>query len=166
MYGLISKKHLKEIIDDVVNVLGNGKNNTADDLLWETAAAETDLGDAIDNTWSTGVGLFQFDPVAFNDVKERTPKHIKDLIREHWGIDLDRATINDLRWSPLVSTIFARLKYRLIPEEIPTTIEERAEYWKKYYNSQLGAGTVEHYIRSAIRAHRILNNINPREAIA
>ena len=29
---------------------------------------------------------------------------------------------------------------------MPTSVEGQANYWKKYYNSELGAGSVEHYI--------------------
>lgn len=42
--------------------------------------------------------------------------------------------------------LFTRLFYRLIPEAILETIEGRAKYWKKYYNTVLGKGTVEHYL--------------------
>ena len=40
----------------------------------------------------------------------------------------------------------ARLKYYLSPGSIPLTVEGRAEYWKKYYNTYLGSGTVAKYL--------------------
>ncbi|MBV5327200.1 MAG: hypothetical protein JZU65_06100 [Chlorobium sp.] len=39
-----------------------------------------------------------------------------------------------------------RLKYFMSPGLIPEDLEEQAEYWKKYYNTELGAGTVEEYL--------------------
>jgi hypothetical protein len=117
----------------------------------ETAAAETDMGNAVDKSWGVGVGLMQFDPIGFDDVKARTNATIKRRVKEAFGVDIDRVTLGDLRWSPLLSVLFARLKYRLIPDPIPLSVIGRAEYWKKYYNSYAGAGTVQHYIEAAVR---------------
>ncbi|WP_345984323.1 hypothetical protein WCX49_06710 [Sulfurimonas sp. HSL-1656] len=163
LYGLPSKAALVEIVDNVVSVLGGGE--PARLLLLETAAAETDMGNAIDRSWFTGIGLMQFDPIGFDDVKERTPARIKKIVNQYFGIDIDRATINDLRWSPMLSVVFARLKYRLIPEPIPKKlissvpfdiddpemIDGRDAYWKRHYNSMAGAGTPEHYVKAAQR---------------
>ena len=140
-YGLTNRTHLYDMVNDVVACLGGGEN--AKKLLLETAAAETGLGEAVDHTWWTGVGLMQFDRIWFDDVKQK--------VRECFGIDVDRAEYTDLRWSPLLSLVFARLKYRLVPSAIPDTIQGRAAYWKKYYNSELGKGTPEHYIDSSLK---------------
>jgi len=40
----------------------------------------------------------------------------------------------------------ARIHYLRIADKIPSTLEGQAAYWKKYYNSEKGAGTVEEYI--------------------
>jgi len=146
-YGLTSRTHLYDMVDDVVACLGGGEN--AKKLLLETAAAETGLGEAVDTSWWTGIGLMQFDKIGFDDVKQRTSPAVKDKVLHCFGIDIDRVEHTDLRWSPLLSLVFARLKYRLVPSAIPSTLEGRAAYWKKWYNSELGAGTPQHYIESA-----------------
>lgn len=61
-------------------------------------------------------------------------------------IEVCQQRMEHLRYNPYLSLIFTRLFYRLIPEAIPETIEGRAKYWKKYYNTVLGKGTVEHYL--------------------
>jgi len=148
MYGLISKRTLDEIIIDVTNTLGNGSNNNAHLLLSETAMAETHYGDTPDLHFTSGYGVFQFDKVAFADTIARTSKERKALIKRVYNIDLDNVDIIALQWSPLLSCIMARLFYLLRAGAIPTTLEGRAEYWKKYYNTRLGAGTVSHYIEA------------------
>jgi len=148
-YGLTSRTHLYDMTNDVVACLGGGDN--AKSLLLETAAAETGLGEAVDSSWWTGIGLMQFDEIGFTDVQQRTSSAVKEKVLACFGIDVDRATHTDLRWSPLLSLVFARLKYRLVPSAIPATLEGRANYWKKWYNSSLGAGTPEHYMSSAIK---------------
>ena len=43
-----------------------------------------------------------------------------------------------------------RLHYRRIPKPLPSSVEGQANYWKKYYNSMAGRGTVEDFlVRSA-----------------
>lgn len=148
-YGLLSRDQLEHTIDKVVSVLGGGV--PAKKLLLETAAAETDLGKAIDTSWNVGIGIMQFDKIGFDDVKQRTSAAKKALIERTFGIDIDRVEYTDLRWNPLLSVIFARLKYLLVPGAIPDTIQGRAAYWKKWYNSELGAGTPEHYIDMAAK---------------
>lgn len=148
MYGLISKKHLDDVILDVCNTLGNGSNNNAHLLLSETAMAETAYGDTPDLHPTSGYGLFQFDKVGFEDTRKRTPQAKKDLIKKIYGIDIDNVSILSLQWSPLLSTIFARLFYLLRPGAIPTDIIGRANYWKTYYNTKSGAGTITHYLEA------------------
>jgi len=31
---------------------------------------------------------------------------------------------------------------------VPDSLEDQAKYWKKYYNTVAGAGTVEHFIEA------------------
>jgi len=148
MYGLISKQHLKDIIKDVVSILGGGIN--AELLLWETAGAETNFGNTPDFTINSGYGLMQFDFLGFADTQHRTEKSVKDKVKNTWGIDIDSINIKELNYSPFLSVLFARLKYMLVPSVIPDTLVGRAEYWKRYYNSNKGEGTVEHFIQANI----------------
>lgn len=48
-------------------------------------------------------------------------------------------------------TIHCRLKYWRSPGKIPNTTEGMAKYWKKNYNSELGAGTVNHFIEAVTK---------------
>ena len=53
------------------------------------------------------------------------------------------SSINDLAFSVFMCRRF----YMRIKESIPNTVEKRAEYWKKYYNTEQGKGTTTEYIR-------------------
>ena len=44
--------------------------------------------------------------------------------------------------------MFAREHYRRVPKPIPSTVEEQADYWKRYYNSFAGKGTIEEYLQN------------------
>ena len=146
-YGLIDEDEAYKYIKEVCDCLGYGKNENADKLLLETARAETLLGKAKDTTLTkVGCGLCQFDKIPFEDVKNRSMKN-RDFILQMLKIDIKVVEYEWLTYNPLLSLLFCRLKYKLIPEVIPKTIEERARYWKKYYNSVLGAGDVFHYLQ-------------------
>ena len=147
MYGLAIGINIRLLVLEVCQILGNGSNNTAHLLLLETIAVETGMGTIVDNTPSVGMGLCQFDKIGFDDVKERTSLRNKEKIYEHFGIDIDLVSFNDLRYNPLISVIFCRLKYILVPSAIPDTIQGRAFYWKRWYNSYAGKGSPEHYLK-------------------
>ena len=50
-----------------------------------------------------------------------------------------------------LAVAFCRIHYRRQPGAIPKTMEGRAKYWKKFYNSELGRGTPEHYMKANLK---------------
>lgn len=46
---------------------------------------------------------------------------------------------------------FCRLKYRRDKHSIPSfkDVENQAKYWKRVYNTELGKGTVEHFMKAS-----------------
>ena len=146
MYGVVNATQIKDTVNYICSILGNGANNNACKLLLETAGAETALGKTRDLTIGAGQGICQFDRIGFDDVVERIKLSDYIIIQERMGIDIKLVRWEDLRYNVLLSFLFARLKYKKIPEEVPTTMEKRAIYWKKYYNSTLGKGTLGHYL--------------------
>ena len=144
-YGYINDDTIKNQIQLICKCLGNGKNDVAHLLLYETAKAETGLGSIEDKTIGAGIGICQFDKFPFNDLKKRSLT-FKDKILKDLGVDITKVDWDDLRYNIFLSLLFARLLYWLKGEPIPKTIEERASYWKLHYNTKLGKGTVEHYL--------------------
>lgn len=142
--GVITENSINDDIVKVVKTLGGGINAAL--LLAETCAVESSYGN---NYLNGDVGIMQFTTVGFNDTKSRTSFYNKQLILSRFSIDIDSVNLSDLQFSPLKSIIFARLFYLLISGTIPATTEARAAYWKKYYNSSLGAGTEAGYIKAA-----------------
>ncbi|WP_102798745.1 hypothetical protein [Bowmanella denitrificans] len=150
-YGLASHQEALNQATQVCSVFGHGVNGCAINLLMETASAETQLGQYPDTTPSNGFGLNQFDHVGFTDLQKRTRQQDKLLLSNIWGYNLDALFALDLADDPVLSMICCRLKYKLRPEIIPATLPARAKYWKRFYNTELGKGTEEHYTESANR---------------
>lgn len=149
-YGYITKDVAYDMTKEIVNALGGGKNAIA--LILETACAETALGNIKDRTKYAGMGLTQFDNKPFYSVKKASMKYREKLINK-LGIDISLVHWEHLRYNPFLALLFTRLYYLNYPayKAIPDTLDARASYWKKYYNSELGAGTKAHYLESSRR---------------
>ena len=159
-YGLVSHSHAISLAKAVCQSLGNGKNNNADLQLIESACAETRLGEYADPTPDgAGRGATQVDSDTFYWLKElaleiapgacmRHKRGWRDKISRDFGIDLKRIEHSDLDYNPLLAFIWARFRYLVVTAPIPTTIEGRAAYWKRHYNSSLGKGDEQHYLES------------------
>lgn len=151
-YGLLTSLEALSWCRIICNHLGHGVNKKAIALLMETAMQETHLGQYADPTPNgAGMGLCQFDEIAFKDVKQRTRSKDIQKIQKYFGVHIMNVEHRDLKHSPMLSLLFCRLFYRLIPEEIPKTVEDRAKYWKKYYNTVKGKGNASEYIHNAKR---------------
>ena len=147
-YGTVSRHVTGEIAEAVVDILGGGENALA--LIMETAQQETRLGAYKDpSAYGAGIGICQCDPIAFTDTRDRISPAVKAKIKQSFNIDVDQIIHRQLAYSPLLSFLWCRMHYLLRPGAIPSTIAGRADYWKKWYNSELGAGTPEEYIVNA-----------------
>lgn len=149
-YGLKDRREVRELARRVCDVIGHGAHNTAVDLLVETCAQETHGGQLADRHPLThGVGLYQFDRIGFKHVQQNTHTRNREKVRQAFGIDIRAVEYEQLAFDPLLSTIFARLFYWLIPLDLPQTRLGRAQLWKQYYNSIKGRGTVAEYLKNA-----------------
>lgn len=156
-YGLVLQKQVVEYARAVVAAVDGVINPQVVALLVETASQETMLGGIKDpSRYTAGAGLCQCDPIGFKDVVARTPSSIKACLVAAFDIYLDEVQYVELNHSPLLAMIFCRLHYKLVPEPIPLTVVGRASYWKKWYNSTLGAGKPEQYIANATAAATLI----------
>jgi len=67
---------------------------------------------------------------------------------KHWQNYSDILLADILERNIAAGIVHCRLKYWRVPKRMPNTLEGRAKYWKKYYNSEQGAGTEEKYIET------------------
>ena len=140
--------------------------NNADDaklLLAETVAVESNNGNATDYSQNYGEGLTQFDKPTFLDIQDYYSNskysYLMDRIKLFLQVDVLGADYTDLRKSPMMSIVFARLLYLRSPGAIPTTKIGRWQYYKKYFNSVLGATTESKYLKASSNA--VFKDKNP-----
>lgn len=130
--GLITRT-LKEI---------NLFSSSAVNLLLGTAAVESRFGSFLRQQGSgPALGAFQIEPATFSWLQSKYAKrfpYIKDKKAE------------ELEWDLKLSIIIARLRYLVVPYPLPPSddLPSLAAYWKTHYNTFLGAGTTEHFIKA------------------
>lgn len=131
-YGVMQSEDIYNMVSYVCGLLD--KDTRAEKLILGTIAQETLFGTYQDPTKNAGMGLCQIDKITFEDIKKRTRNSRKELMLKVWDIDIELVEWVDLRYNPLLSVIFCRLFYKLIPEKIEDNLESWATYWKKHYN--------------------------------
>lgn len=130
----------------------------AENLLLGTAAQESNLGQYVKQLPNgPALGIYQMEPATFashcqtwlarrlDNPENGTVKLLQGQC-ETFPVLHSKQLIYDLRFA----TIFARIHYLSVPEELPDAddIEGLGRYWKKYYNTPLGKGTVEEFVNS------------------
>jgi hypothetical protein len=146
-YGVTSIPEVKVLARRVRDALG-GSDAVLSQMI-ETTCAETKCGmfpDSHPDKW--GVGLCQHDQIALDDIQLNGEQRHFDIVQNVFGYDIKTVELEDLAYDPLLSLICCRLSYKRIPESIPNDLNGRAKYWKEYYNTKAGDGTVEHYLES------------------
>lgn len=146
-YNLKSIPEAKDIVRRVVKALGGGE--AVYSIMIEISCAETLCGtypDSHPNKW--GVGLCQHDQINIDDIQLEGEQRHFDIVKKEFGYDIPTIQLKDLAKDPLLSFICCRLSLKRIPEAIPDDLIGRAHYWKEYYNTTAGDGTVEHYLES------------------
>ena len=109
-----------------------GSNN---DLgIWQNKSELKEIQNKIKTQEGGGI-LFENIAIMEKGIQEYIPK-----------FSIAKLTEEDLK-IPLVSAVIARLVFSYkTSEPIPKSLEEQAEYWKEYYNTPLGKGTVADFI--------------------
>jgi hypothetical protein len=149
-YGVTSVESLLPMAARVCNTLGHGVNQVAIPFLLEIAAAETQMGTFPDGFKKDGFGLNQADKISIGpDLKGRIQETSRQAVLKEFGVDVFKFTPQDIENDPLNAFIQARCHFLPFKAVIPATLEGRARYWKRLYNTEAGDGTVEHYIKSA-----------------
>ena len=69
-----------------------------------------------------------------------------DNIKNKYNLDVSNIKYDDLN-NPLIGTAVTRALWKLKPDPIGKTVEERAIQWKRDWNTEKGKGTVEKYLK-------------------
>lgn len=127
-------------------------SQAAEDLVVGTAAQESRLAYLKQSPTGPALGVFQIEPATYRDYWQnylRRRRALRERILRDVGATRQpppEKLITDLRFA----AIMCRVHYLRIRAPLPDAGDVRgmAEYWKRYYNTHLGAGEVAHFVRS------------------
>lgn len=144
----ISCTQLRELTNEILHKLQPlvPYSKDAEELLLLTAAQESHLGGYIKQVEGPALGIFQMEPRTDQDIHENFLPHnppllsrVCDFIPKGFG------RIEGLQWDLGYQIVMARMQYWRQSEPLPPykEVERMAQYWKKWYNTEAGKGTVE-----------------------
>tara|TARA_R110000787_G_scaffold114544_1_gene224283 strand:+ start:771 stop:1259 length:489 start_codon:yes stop_codon:yes gene_type:complete len=156
---MISISQMKTLIENTCSILGDKYSSPeAVDLVLATGIVESryeyirQMGDG------PARSFWQVEPATAVDTLAHFLVHRSQLMQkcaEASLVDLKYwQTYDENVWAEILEKniaagiIHCRLKYWRVPKPMPNTIEGKADYWKKYYNSEGGAGNPEHFVES------------------
>ncbi len=124
----------------------------AEELLVFTCATESKGGTYIKQVGGPALGVYQMEPKTYMDIWNnyitRRTNLMVMLAHNFKANRMDEA--DRMIWDLMYSTAMARIFYRRINEEIPneTDVNGLWEYYKKYYNTELGKATKDESIKA------------------
>lgn len=152
-----SKQFLERVIKPTLVFIGHD-SKAAQQLLLGTALTESNLTHISQIPVPIARGFFQVEKPTHDDYwngylerNQRLRDKVLDLMNTGMG-DFEQVEGN-----MYYAAALARVHYLRIKEAIPQAgdIEGMARYWKKYYNTHLGKGTVEHFLKHKATIERL-----------
>lgn len=138
---------IKEIAEEVLYKL-DAYTPDALALVMRTGMAESGYRHLRQMNDGPAIGFWQVELATAEDTMDNyvryRPKYEKVLSDLGLG-DLEFSLLSNIG----IQVAFCRLKYLRDKDPIPcwTDLHDQAVYWKRVYNTELGAGTVKHFLR-------------------
>lgn len=111
-------------------------------------------------------GLGQIEPNTAYDIFKNYLNYRHDMLRKvlkttNQGFNCmsKKSLETELEKNDLFNLVMLRMCYYRVPKAVPSSDLEIAKYWKKYYNTELGAGTTEEFLHSLKKLDKITSTI-------
>ncbi|QQG36812.1 MAG: hypothetical protein HYS17_03310 [Micavibrio aeruginosavorus] len=130
----------------------NAYSRAAEQLVIGTALAESGLMFLQQIGRGPARGLFQMEPATHDDIWERYLSKKLGLLNDLKSLLIRDMDLHDqLRGNLFYAAAMCRIHYMRFKEPLPEANNwaGMAAYWKKYYNTPAGAGTVEGFLQKA-----------------
>ena len=156
----IDPKHLRSLINNVLDILELNSDNALE-LLMLTTAQESHCGEWIKQIGGgPALGIFQMEPNTHDDIWKNYlcyhPSISNKIIKlsiQYRDFNLDNAKYFDMIGNLPYQTAMARTHYLRKREPLPDSkdVLKMAEYYKKYWNTYKGKATVKEAIDNYIK---------------
>ena len=142
-------KEIKEIVEETLYTL-DMYSDDALTLIMRTGWAESGYR-ALKGATSgnPALGFWQVEPFTAKDTLDNYVKFRPRIKESLMFLGLNEEKLEfSLLSNIAIQVAFCRLKYRRDKQSITSwdNIEAQAQYWKRVYNSELGKGTIKHFL--------------------
>jgi hypothetical protein len=149
----IDPKHLRElVIRPACEAIGL-YSLAAEELLLGTACQESKCGTFLKQLGKgPALGVFQMEPRTHDDLwlgfitpRKEMAEKVSALLAFHEG-----SPSKHMMWNLRYAAAMCRIHYYRVKDPLPAAgdIPAQAAYWKRFYNTPKGAGTVEEYLNN------------------
>jgi len=141
---MIAIKHFRQLVRESLDPPFSLYSVAAEELLAITIAQESHGGtylwqnDRLGFPKGPALGIYQMEPATHDDLVENFLRYRALWLDRLGSVDAHRLTY-DLQYA----TRMARLNYYRVKEPIPADLEGQFRYYKKYWNTELGAATLD-----------------------
>jgi len=143
-------KSIKKIIKLSLQHLGLDSED-ARNLIYRTGKAESGYKTLQQYGGGPALGFFQMEPNTALDIWNNYVMYRPKYRDKLYSLGFDDGALEFCLLSNIgLQAAFCRLHYRRVPSALPASdnLEGQARYWKKYYNSDLGKGTIKHFMEA------------------
>jgi len=143
----MDKHQLRDLITRVLKE-ADLYSKDAVELLMLTAATESNLGQYIRQAGGgPALGIFQMEPKSEGDIWINYLSYRPELGKKISGLFPSGGTfeVEEMEFNLGYQITMARIHYLRVPKPLPKAddVEGMANYWKNYFNTSSGKGTVE-----------------------
>lgn len=147
----IPQVFLSKIIEPVLcNLKGVPFSSTASQLLLGTAIKESGNFKYRKQIRGPALSYFQIEPETHDDIWENYLKYRPNLAStvKTFLSNPNADKLFELENNDNYTVVIARISYKRAPEPLPMLddLSSMAKYWKKYYNTPLGKGTIKGFL--------------------
>ncbi len=152
----MNPKQLRELIIRPALHTISAWSPEAEDLILGTAAQESHCGRYIRQMGCSGsigaFGVWQMELATARDIYDNYLRYKPELKRSIERLrGLGQSITEALTGNLAYAAAMARIHYLRAPGKIPADLAGQATYWKQYYNTPQGKGTVAEYMDNWVR---------------
>ena len=144
------EKSIKKIIKLALQHLDLDSED-AREMLYVTGKAESGYKTLQQYGGGPALGFFQMEPNTALDIWNNYVMYRPKYRDKLYSLGFDDGALEFCLLSNIgLQAAFCRLHYRRVPSALPVAdnLEGQARYWKKYYNSDIGKGTIRHFMEA------------------
>ena len=94
-------------------------------------------------------GICQMEEATHDDIWDNFLKYKPEIKEKLMGLtNQSMDLVDQLKGNLYYAVAMCRIHYYRVSEPLPNDLAGMARYWKKYYNTELGKGTVEEFIHN------------------